>query len=94
MARFTCFARELTGPGYPRRRPAQLSSVSHRRGRIRRSMVEEGVYLYCQPEYRDEKHSSVVMHLIEASRLRCVALSLLIWFEGGGRSHGCGGGGG
>jgi stage V sporulation protein S len=36
----------------------------------RASMVDEGVYLYCQPEYRDDKHSSVVLNVLEASRLR------------------------
>lgn len=32
-------------------------------------LVEENCFLYCQPEYRDEKHSSVSMHLSEASNL-------------------------
>lgn len=33
-------------------------------------LAEENVFLYCQPEYRDAKQSSVTMHLVEASKLR------------------------
>lgn len=33
-------------------------------------LIEEDTYLYCQPEYRDVKHSSVCLHLLEVSNLR------------------------
>lgn len=33
-------------------------------------LIKEKTYLYCQPEYRDQKHSSVCLHLLEVSNLK------------------------
>jgi len=33
-------------------------------------LIEEQTYLYCQPEYRDTKHSSLCLHLLEVSNLK------------------------
>jgi len=52
--------------------PLGASSVNRATKAIaiaRTYLVEENCFLYCQPEYRDEKHSSVSMHLSEASNL-------------------------